>query len=114
MSRADDLIVLRSNASAHNLKTALAQYNDKCKDLEIAVERLVCINSTNSEEYLKVLEEISKGREQLDKRETEASKYAPAEQRQIMTDNLSSESDKIKIRLDLKPEPLLNEDTPVE
>ena len=80
MSRADNLIALRSNASAQNLKTALAKCNIKCNDIEIAVERLICINSTNSDKYLKVLEEVNKEREQLDKCVTEAYKYAPAEQ----------------------------------
>ena len=64
LSGADDLIALRSNASAQNLKIALAKYNDKCEDIEIAVER--CIDSTNSDKYLNVLEEVSKEREQLD------------------------------------------------
>lgn len=82
--------------------------------MELTVERLVWIDQANSDEYLKVLEDLSIEREELDKRITKAYKYAPAELRQIMTENLSSESDKIKIRLDLKPEPLHHNTTPVE
>ena len=70
LSRADYLIALRSNTSSQNLKIAQAKY-EKCGDIEIAVERLVCINFTNCDEYLKVLEEVSIEREQLDKRVTE-------------------------------------------
>ena len=68
LSWVDNLIVLCTNASAQNLKTALAKYNDKCEDMEIAEEKLVCIESANPDEYLKVLEDISWEREELHKR----------------------------------------------
>ena len=45
---------------------------------------------------------------------TEAYKLAPAEQCQITTENLNSESDKTKIWLDLKPKPLYHDATPVK
>ena len=41
LSSVDNLIGLRSNTSVQNLKTALSKYNDKCQDMELAVERLV-------------------------------------------------------------------------
>ena len=44
LSRVDHIIVLCSNDSAHNLTTALEKYNDIYEDMEITVERLVCID----------------------------------------------------------------------
>ena len=82
--------------------------------MEIAVKRLVCINAVNSDKYLKVLEDNSKEREQLDKCVTKEYKNVPAEQQQITTENLNRESDKIKILLNLKPEPLHHDTTPVK
>ena len=75
--RVDDLIALESNATAHDLITALAKYNDKCKDMALRVERLVCLEPTSSEEYLIVLADIRKEREELVKRVTEAYKFTP-------------------------------------
>ena len=75
LSRVDNLIALQSNASSQSLKTAQSKYNDKCKDMKLAVERLVCIDPAYSHKYLKVLEDIGKEREELGQRVTEAYKY---------------------------------------
>lgn len=63
-----------------------------------AVERLICMDPANSDAYLKVLEDISKERRELNKRVTEAYKYARAKQKQVTTENLVSNSEKIKIQ----------------
>lgn len=82
--------------------------------MEIAVEKLVCLDSASSQEYLKVLEDIGKEREDLDKRVTEAYKYAPAEQGHITTEYLARDSNKIKVQLGLKPKALHHDATHVE
>ena len=74
LSGVDYLFTLQSNASAQNLKKAPAKYNNKCNNMEIAVERLVCINQANSDKYLKVLEDINKEKEALNKHVTKVYK----------------------------------------
>lgn len=91
-----------------------SKYNNKCLDMEIGVERIVLTKPTRKNISKTLLEDMSKKREGQDKRKTEAYKYAPAKQRQIMTGNLTSYSDKTKIQLNVKPEILHHDKMPVE
>ena len=50
----------------HSIKNSSSrQIQCKCEDMEIAGERLICFDATNSDKYLKVLEDINKERESI-------------------------------------------------
>ena len=118
--RLADLAELATPASVRILKERVAKYQQKCEDIELAVEHLCVLHPAREDEWLKELTEISTEQAQLDKELCDAYKNAPAAQKNILEplknkpETPSKDPPKVRVRNDIKPEQLCNDHTPVD
>ena len=78
-----------------------------CEEIEICIERLMVMHAANMGEYTKEMDKMTIERARLDKEVTDCLLLAPKE-------TTPQETNKVKIRTDLKPETLTNNATLVE
>ena len=112
-SRIHDFRTLRTPTSVTKLHEAIDKYSKKCGDIEVCIERLMVIDAINTAEYVKEIDNMTTERARLDKEVTDCFLVAPKETTPIRIEQ-TQETDKVKIRVDLKPETLTNDATPVE
>ena len=112
-SRIHNVKTLRTPTSEIKLHEAIDKYSKKCEDIEVCIERLMVIDAINTAEYVKEIDNMTVERARLDKEVTDCLLVAPKETTPIRIEQ-TQETDKIKIRVDLKPETLTNKATPVE
>ena len=110
-SRIHDVRTLQTPTSVTKLHEAIDKYTKKCDDIEVCIERLMVIDAINTAEYVKEIDTMTTERARLDKEVTDSLLAAPKETTPIKQPH---EADKVKIRVDLKPETLTNDATPVE
>ena len=117
--RLADLALLTTPASVRILKERVEKYQQKCEDIELCVEHLCVIQPDREDVWLKELKSISTEQAQLDTELCEAYNKAPAAQKNILEPLKASPADskdtqKVRVRNDIKPEQLCNDNTPVE
>ena len=71
------------------------------------------IDAANTEDYVKEIDNMTVEQARLNKEVTDCLLHAPKETKPIRVEQ-AQETDKVKIRVDLNPETLTNDATPVE
>ena len=112
-SRIHNVKTLQTPTSITKLHEAIEKYPKKCEDIEVCIESLMVIDAINTAEYVKEIDNMTTERARLDKEVTDCLLVAPKETTPIRIEQ-PQEIDKVKIRVDLKPETLTNNATPVK
>ena len=112
-SRIHDVRTLRTPTSVTKLHEAIDKYTKKCDDIEVCIERLMVIDAINTAEYVKEIDNMTVERAKLNKEVTDCLLVAPKEATPVRIEQ-PQKTNKVKIRVDLKPETLTNDATPVE
>ena len=108
-----DVRTLRTPTSVTKLHEAIDKYSKKCEDIEVCIERLMVIDAANTEDCVKEIANITVERARLHKEVTDCLLVAPKETTPYRVEQ-AQEIDKMKIRVDLRPETLTNDATAVE
>ena len=95
------------------LHEAIDKYSKKSEDIEVCFEQLMVIDAANTGDYVKEIDNMTVERARLDKEATDCILLTPKETTPIRVEQ-AQETDKVKIRVDLKLETLTNDATPVE
>ena len=85
----------------------------KCKDIEICIERLMVIDAANLDDFAKEIDNMTTERARLDIQVTECLLLAAKEATPVQIE-APQDTDKVKIRTNLKPDTLTNDATPVK
>ena len=101
-SRIHDVRILRTPTLVTKLHEAIDKYTKKCDDIEVCIEQLIVIDAINTAEYVKEIDNMTAERARLDKEVTDCLLVAPKEATPIQIEQ-PQETDKVKIRVDLKP-----------
>ena len=118
-NRLEDVKTLATPTSVRLLNERIRAFEQKCEDIELAIDVLVTICPEMNDTLAADLEAMTRDKIQLDKEVCQAYTNAPAEARDLMDPiragptNANNEV-KVKVRTDLKPEILTADSTPVE
>ena len=112
-SRIHDVRTLQTPTSVTKLHEAIDKYTKKCDDIEVCIKRLMVIDAINTAEYVKEIDNMTAERARLDKEVTDCLLIVPKEATPIRIEQ-PQETNKVKLRVGLKPETLTSNATPVE
>ena len=112
-SRVHNFRTLQTPTLVAKLYEAIDKYIKKCKDIEICIERLMVIGGANMGDYAKEINNMTIERARLNKEVTECLLLAPKEATPVRIE-APQDTDKVKIRTDLKTGTLTYDTTPVK